>query len=98
MENVNFELARLKPRRFGAKTKAMSAEQRRLFGETRAEHEESLQAQLERLREAASASASVSASAFAFAAQAPEKPKASPRRPQRPLGCAKAVSARFVGS
>ena len=70
LEKVNFELARLKRWKFGAKTEAMSAEQRRLFEETLAEDEASLQAQLERLREEA-------------AAQAVAKPKAPPRRPRR---------------
>jgi transposase len=70
LEKVNFELARLKRWKFGAKTEAMSAEQRRLFEETLAEDEASLQAQLERLREEA-------------AAQAVAKPKTPPRRPRR---------------
>ena len=73
LEKVNFELARLKRWKFGAKTEAMSAEQRRLFEETLAEDEASLQAQLERLREEAAAAA----------AQAPAKPKTPPRRPRR---------------
>ncbi|MFO1217409.1 MAG: transposase [Burkholderiaceae bacterium] len=47
---VNFELARLKGWKFGAKTEAMSAEQRRLFDETMAEDEASLQALLEQLQ------------------------------------------------
>src|SRR5512138_3656243 len=34
LEKVNFELARLKAWKFGAKAEAMSAEQRRLFEET----------------------------------------------------------------
>jgi len=50
LEKVNFELARLKAWKFGAKTEAMSAEQRRLFEETLAEDEASLQAQLEQLQ------------------------------------------------
>ena len=73
LEKVNFELARLKRWKFGAKTEAMSAEQRRLFEETLAEDEASLQAQLERLREEAAAAA----------AQTPGKPKAPARRPRR---------------
>src|SRR5207253_3128928 len=44
LEKVNFELARLKAWKFGAKTETMSAEQRRLFEETMAEDEASLQA------------------------------------------------------
>src|SRR5687767_11620301 len=47
LEKVNFELARLKAWKFGAKTEAMSAEQRRLFEETMAEDEASVQALLE---------------------------------------------------
>ena len=39
LEKVTFELARLKAWKFGAKTEAMSAEQRRLFEETLAEDE-----------------------------------------------------------
>src|SRR6478609_3719920 len=47
LEKVTFELARLKAWKFGAKTEAMSAEQRRLFEETMAEDEASLKALLE---------------------------------------------------
>jgi transposase len=50
LEKVNFELARLKGWKFGAKTEAMSAEQRRLFEETMAEDEAGLQALLEQLQ------------------------------------------------
>ena len=50
LEKVNFELARLKAWKFGAKSEAMSAEQRRLFEETLAEDEASLLAQLEQLQ------------------------------------------------
>jgi transposase len=50
LEKVSFELARLKAWKFGAKTEAMSAEQRRLFEETLAEDEASLLAQLEQLQ------------------------------------------------
>jgi transposase len=52
LQKVTFELARLKTLKFGAKTEAMSAEQRRLFEETLAEDEASLQAQLDALRDA----------------------------------------------
>jgi transposase len=69
LEKVNFELARLKRWKFGAKTEAMSAEQR-LFEETLAEDEASLQAQLDRLREE-------------VAGETAAKPKAPPRRPRR---------------
>jgi transposase len=50
LEKVTFELARLKAWKFGAKTEAMNAEQRRMFEETFAEDEASLQAQLEQLK------------------------------------------------
>lgn len=50
LRKVTFELARLKNWKFGAKTEAMSAEQRRLFEETLAEDEASLRAQLEQLK------------------------------------------------
>jgi len=51
LEKVTFELARLKAWKFGARTEAMSAEQRRLFEETLAEDEASLQEQLRALQE-----------------------------------------------
>jgi transposase len=50
IEKITFQLARLKAWKFGAKTEAMSAEQRRLFEETLAEDEASLQAQLAQAR------------------------------------------------
>ena len=50
LEKVNFELARLKAWKFGARTEAMSAEQRRLFEETLAEDEAGLQAMLEQVQ------------------------------------------------
>jgi transposase len=50
LQKITFELARLKNWKFGAKTEAMSAEQRRLFEETLAEDEASLRAQLEQLQ------------------------------------------------
>jgi transposase len=50
LEKLNFELARLKAWKFGAKSEAMSAEQRRLFEETLSEDEASLRAQLEELQ------------------------------------------------
>ena len=50
LEKVTFELARLKAWKFGAKTEAMSAEQRRMFEETLAEDEASLQSQLQQLQ------------------------------------------------
>jgi len=50
IEKIMFQLAQLKAWKFGAKTEAMNAEQRRLFEETVAEDEASLQAQLDQLR------------------------------------------------
>jgi transposase len=50
LRKMTFELARLKNWNFGAKTEAMSAEQRRLFEDTLLEDEASLRAQLEQLR------------------------------------------------
>ncbi|HKW83135.1 MAG TPA: IS66 family transposase [Burkholderiaceae bacterium] len=50
IEKISFELARLKRWKYGAKSEAMNAEQRRLFEETLAEDEASLREQLERLR------------------------------------------------
>ena len=74
IQKLEFELARFKRWRFGAKTEAMSAEQRRLFEETAAEDEASLQAQLQRLREQAAA---------AVAAAGKTQPPPLPRRPRR---------------
>lgn len=50
LEKLEFEIARFKRWKFGAKTEAMSAQQRRLFEETLTEDEAALQAALERLR------------------------------------------------
>jgi transposase len=76
IEKITFELARLKRWKFGAKSEAMNAEQRRLFEETLAEDEAGLREQLERLRrEAAAAAAAASASDTTT--------KARPRRPRR---------------
>jgi transposase len=50
IERITFELARLKAWKFGAKTEAMSAEQRQLFEDTLAEDEADLQAQLDALQ------------------------------------------------
>lgn len=71
IEKITFELARLKRWKFGAKSEAMSAEQRRLFEETLTEDEASLREQLERLRREAAA------------AGADSKPKKPPRQPRR---------------
>jgi len=51
LEKVNFELARLKRWKFGAKTEAMTTEQRALFQDTRAEDEASLKARLATLQD-----------------------------------------------
>jgi transposase len=69
LEKVNFELARLKRWKFGAKTEAMTAQQRALFEETLAEDEASLQAQLAALQ--------------AGLPESPKTPKATPRQPRR---------------
>jgi transposase len=53
IERITFELARLKTWKFGAKTEAMSAEQRRLFEDTLAEDEADLDAQLKALKDEA---------------------------------------------
>lgn len=50
LEKINFELARLKRWKFGAKTEAMTAQQRALFQDTLAEDEASLRAQLAELQ------------------------------------------------
>jgi transposase len=50
IERITFELARLKAWKFGAKTEAMSAEQRQMFEETLAEDQASLEAQLQALQ------------------------------------------------
>lgn len=50
IERITFELARLKAWKFGARTEAMSAEQRKLFEDTLAEDEADLQAQLDALQ------------------------------------------------
>ena len=71
IEKITFELARLKRWKFGARSEAMNAEQRRLFEETLAEDEASLREQLERLRREAAAADSNS------------KPKTPPRQPRR---------------
>ena len=61
LQKVTFALARLKAWKFGAKTEAMSAEQRHLFEETVAEDEASLQAQLDALHSTPSTPADTSA-------------------------------------
>jgi len=69
LEKVNFELARLKRWKFGAKTEAMTAQQRALFQDTLAEDEASLRAQLAELQRGLP--------------EAPKTPKAPPRKPRR---------------
>jgi transposase len=69
LEKVNFELARLKRWKFGAKTEAMTAQQRALFQDTMAEDEASLRARLAALQ--------------ADLPQAPKTPKAPLRKPRR---------------
>ncbi len=50
LDKLEFELARFKRWKFGARSEAMNTAQRRLFEETLAEDEASLQAQLQQLR------------------------------------------------
>jgi transposase len=69
LEKVNFELARLKRWKFGAKTEAMTAQQRALFQDTLVEDEASLQAQLAELQRGLP--------------EAPKTPKAPARKPRR---------------
>lgn len=69
LEKVNFELARLKRWKFGARTEAMTAQQRALFQDTLAEDEASLRAQLAELQRTLP--------------EAPKTAKAPPRRPRR---------------
>lgn len=52
LQKLTFELARLKRLKFGAKTEAMTVDQRRLFEETLAEDEAALQARIDALRNA----------------------------------------------
>ena len=52
LQKLTFELARLKRLKFGAKTEAMTADQRRLFEETLAADEAALQARIDALRNA----------------------------------------------
>lgn len=69
LDKLNFELARLKRWKFGAKTEAMTAQQRALFQDTLAEDEASLQAQLAELQRGLP--------------ETPKTPKAPPRQPRR---------------
>jgi len=69
IEKITFELTRLKRWKFGAKSEAMTAEQRQMFRETILEDEADLEAQLAALRAALPTETA--------------KPKAPPRRPRR---------------
>jgi len=73
LEKVNFELARLKRWKFGAKSEAMTAEQRRLFEDTLAEDEASLRAQLAALQ-----------AGLPETPATPKAPRAKPRRQPLP--------------
>lgn len=73
LEKVNFELARLKRWKFGAKSEAMTAEQRRLFEDTLAEDEVRLRAQLAALQ-----------AGLPEPPAAPTAPRAKPRRQPLP--------------
>jgi transposase len=70
IEKINFELARLKRWKFGAKTEAMTTEQRQMFQDTLLEDEADLEAQLAALQAALPNKTSTA-------------PKAPPRRPRR---------------
>ena len=69
IEKITFELTRLKRWKFGAKSEAMTAEQRQLFQDTLLEDEADLEAQLAALQ--------------AALPKTPAKPKAPARRPRR---------------
>jgi transposase len=69
LQKIHIELARLKRWKFGAKTEAMTAQQRALFADTLAEDEADVQAQLAALQ--------------ARLPQMPAAPKDAPRRPRR---------------
>ena len=69
IEKITFELTRLKRWKFGAKSEAMTPEQRQMFQDTILEDEADLEAQLAALR--------------AALPKETAKPKAAPRRPRR---------------
>ncbi|MEO6745516.1 MAG: IS66 family transposase [Caldimonas sp.] len=69
IEKITFELTRLKRWKYGAKSEAMTADQRQMFQDTLLEDEADLEAQLAALQAALPKIAS--------------KPKAPPRRPRR---------------
>jgi transposase len=69
IEKITFELTRLKRWKYGAKSEAMTADQRQMFQDTLLEDEADLEAQLAALQ--------------AALPKTPAKPKAPPRRPRR---------------
>ena len=69
LEKITFELTRLKRWKYGAKSEAMTAEQRQMFQDTLLEDEADLEAQLAALQ--------------AALPKTPTAPKAPPRRPRR---------------
>ena len=69
IEKITFELTRLKRWKFGAKSEAMTADQRQMFQDTLLEDEADLEAQLAALQ--------------AALPKTQAKPKAAPRRPRR---------------
>ena len=69
IEKITFELTRLKRWKFGAKSEAMTADQRQMFQDTLLEDEADLEAQLAALQ--------------AALPKVQPKPKAAPRRPRR---------------
>ena len=69
IEKITFELARLKRWKFGAKSEAMTADQRQMFQDTLLEDEADLEAQLAALQ--------------AALPKTPAKPRTAPRRPRR---------------
>jgi transposase len=69
IEKITFELTRLKRWKFGAKSEAMTAQQRQMFQDTLLEDEADLEAQLAALQ--------------AVLPQKPATTKAAPRRPRR---------------
>jgi len=69
IEKITFELTRLKRWKFGAKSEAMTADQRQMFQDTLLEDEADLEAQLAALQ--------------AALPKTPAAPKAPPRRPRR---------------
>ena len=69
IEKITFELTRLKRWKFGAKSEAMTADQRQMFQDTLLEDEADLEAQLAALQ--------------AALPKTQAQPKATPRRPRR---------------